>query len=93
MNEKENLLRYSRFGWDYETVASMSEEEFRWYETWGRRIGGPILALACGTGRLLCRLARAGYYVVGLDLSDTMLSLARKNIAKLLFNYFHSFLR
>ncbi len=77
------LKRYELFGWDYESVNTLTDEEVSWYEMWARRISGPLLGLACGTGRLLCRLAKAGFNVVGLDLSDTMLSLAQKNIAKL----------
>ncbi len=78
-----DLKRYELFGWDYEYVNTLTEAEVAWYEMWARRTGGPLLSLACGTGRLLCRLARAGFDVVGIDLSDTMLSLARKNIARL----------
>jgi SAM-dependent methyltransferase len=40
--------------------------------------GGPVLELACGTGRLLCALAEAGLTATGLDLSETMLGLARE---------------
>ena len=34
---------------------------------------GPILELGCGTGRVLLPLARAGYEIIGLDLSSRML--------------------
>jgi SAM-dependent methyltransferase len=39
-----------------------------------RAHGGPILELGCGTGRILLPLARAGYEIVGLDLSEPMLT-------------------
>ena len=78
-----DLKRYELFGWDYESHSPLAEEALAWYRLWARRTGGPLLALACGTGRLLCRLATAGSEVVGLDLSDGMLALARKNIAAL----------
>ncbi|WP_027154863.1 class I SAM-dependent methyltransferase [Mesorhizobium sp. WSM2561] len=39
--------------------------------------GGPILELACGTGRLTIPLALDGHEVVGLDASYPMLSAAR----------------
>jgi SAM-dependent methyltransferase len=78
-----DLKRYELFGWDYESVNTLTDEEVSWYEMWARRTSGPVLGLACGTGRLLCRLAEAGIDVTGVDLSDTMLSLARKNMAKL----------
>jgi len=41
------------------------------------RVGGPILELACGTGRLTIPLASDGHEVVGLDVSAAMLRTAR----------------
>lgn len=37
---------------------------------------GPVLELACGAGRLAVMLAQSGYEIVGVDLSEEMLSLA-----------------
>ena len=42
---------------------------------------GRLLDLGCGTGRLLVPLARAGYRVVGVDLSPQMLAVAREKAA------------
>jgi SAM-dependent methyltransferase len=42
---------------------------------------GPVLELACGTGRVLLPLARAGHEVTGLDLSPHMLAEARRRLA------------
>ncbi len=39
---------------------------------------GPILELACGSGRLLLPLAREGYELTGVDSSARMLALARQ---------------
>jgi SAM-dependent methyltransferase len=50
------------------------------YLGFAKRLGGPILEAACGSGRLLLPLARAGYEVVGLDSSDAMLVLARAKL-------------
>lgn len=44
--------------------------------------GGPLLELACGSGRLLLPLARAGYRVTGVDSSARMLELARRALEK-----------
>jgi len=44
---------------------------------------GPILDLACGTGRLLLPLLRDGHTVVGLDRSPSMLAAARHRVARL----------
>ena len=42
---------------------------------------GGTLELACGTGRVLLPLARAGHEVVGLDLSPAMLARCRTRLA------------
>jgi SAM-dependent methyltransferase len=42
-----------------------------------RRVGHPVLELACGTGRLTIPIAQAGVEIVGLDLSPSMLAQAR----------------
>jgi ubiquinone/menaquinone biosynthesis C-methylase UbiE len=39
--------------------------------------GDPVLELACGTGRVTVPIAKAGYRIVGADVSDAMLSRAR----------------
>lgn len=44
--------------------------------------GAKVADLACGTGDLTLALARAGYAVVGADLSEEMLSLARDKAAE-----------
>lgn len=43
-----------------------------------KKIGGPILEIACGTGRVSIPLAQAGYDVTGLDMSTPMIQHARK---------------
>ncbi len=75
--------RYRLFGWDYPYHAPLTEEEVGWYLKFARETGGPVLDMPCGTGRLLCRVAEAGFDVTGIDLSDTMLKIARKNVAEL----------
>lgn len=40
-----------------------------------------VLEVACGTGRVAIRLAREGFKVVGLDLSEVMLEVAREKSA------------
>jgi SAM-dependent methyltransferase len=47
------------------------------YRDVANRIGGPILELACGTGRLTIPLARDGHDIVALDASPRMLGSAR----------------
>jgi SAM-dependent methyltransferase len=47
------------------------------YRSLALRHGGPVLDLACGTGRLAMALAAAGLSVTGLDQSSLMLARAR----------------
>ncbi len=42
-----------------------------------REIGGAVLDLGCGTGRLACRIAAEGLEVVGADPAGAMLGVAR----------------
>jgi SAM-dependent methyltransferase len=48
-----------------------------------RRYGGPVLELACGTGRVAIPLSQAGYSVTGIDLAEGMLAAAREKSARL----------
>ena len=48
------------------------------YLALARRSGGPILELACGSGRLAVPLAAAGFVVTGLDNDRHMLTRARR---------------
>ena len=52
------------------------------YREEARRWGGPVLELACGTGRLTLPLALDGHEVVGLDASGAMLEAARGKAAQ-----------
>jgi 2-polyprenyl-3-methyl-5-hydroxy-6-metoxy-1,4-benzoquinol methylase len=45
-----------------------------------------ILELACGTGRITCELAKVGKQMTGLDLSESMLEVARSKSAMLGLN-------
>jgi SAM-dependent methyltransferase len=47
-----------------------------YYAEVARKASGPVLELACGTGRLSIPMAEAGARVVGLDLSEAMLETA-----------------
>ncbi len=45
-----------------------------------REWGGPVLELGCGTGRVSIPLARDGFEVVGVDLAEPMLAVARRRL-------------
>src|SRR5271170_831622 len=76
----------------YDTVTSISEfydstplyaerRDIEFYVAQGRAAGGPVLELACGTGRILLPTARAGVEITGLDSSEKMLALCRAKLA------------
>jgi ubiquinone/menaquinone biosynthesis C-methylase UbiE len=51
------------------------------YEQLAHETGGPALELGCGTGRIALALAEKGLDVTGVDISDGMLSVARRKLA------------
>lgn len=57
--------------------------DVRFYVEEAQKAGSPILELACGTGRATIPIAQAGVDIVGVDLSENMLSIARDKIATL----------
>jgi len=77
------LKRYELFGWDYKFYGRLSKQEVDWYKKFAHRTGGPVLELACGTGRLLISIAKDGYEIAGIDLSVNMLDLAKERVSQL----------
>ena len=57
-------------------------DDFEMWRTLCAESGGPILDVACATGRVAIELARSGLTVVGLDLSPHMIELARKKLER-----------
>jgi ubiquinone/menaquinone biosynthesis C-methylase UbiE len=50
------------------------------YLGYANAVGGPILELGCGTGRVLIPLAKAGFSIHGIDNSPSMIELARERV-------------
>ena len=67
----------------YDFEYRRRRSDIRFYRRLAHRIGGPILELGCGTGRLALPLARDGHQVVGVDLSGSMLARAGARIPRL----------
>ena len=55
-------------------------DELEYYRRLASHANGPILELACGTGRVTIPLAKAGHEITGLDLSKKMLGRARSKL-------------
>ena len=73
---------------EHRNIAKYYDEIFKkarnisFYKRHAKKAGGSILELACGTGRILIPLAKLGYQVTGLDLSEDMLAVFREKISK-----------
>ncbi len=52
------------------------------YSALAKRVGGPVLEIACGTGRVLLPVAREGIEIHGVDNSPAMLNVLRKNLQR-----------
>jgi ubiquinone/menaquinone biosynthesis C-methylase UbiE len=70
---------YARF-YDWENAQTMGRRDVRFWQNLARQVGGRLLELGCGTGRVSLPLAKAGAHVVGIDRSASMLARARKRI-------------
>jgi ubiquinone/menaquinone biosynthesis C-methylase UbiE len=51
------------------------------YRRLAQQIGGPVLELACGTGRIALPLVESGLDVTGVDVSEGMLAIIRRKAA------------
>ncbi len=69
---------YDEMGDFYDFVYS-DDFDSGFYLNEARKCGGKVLELGCGTGRITIKLMKGGIDVTGLDLSEKMLELFRKN--------------
>ena len=60
----------------YDIEHAHFDEDVNLYMNFAELCGGPLLELACGSGRLLVPLACEGYELTGVDSSKSMLNLA-----------------
>ena len=67
---------------DYDRRDS-SDTGVAFYAALARETGGPVLEIACGTGRVAIPIARQGFAVTGLDIVPGMLERAREKSAGL----------
>ena len=62
----------------YDAIFRDRAEDLAFYLKQAEEFGDPVLELACGTGRITLPLAQAGHRVVGIDVSESMLAVARE---------------
>ena len=67
----------------YDAENGAFEPEGPFYLALAKRHGGPVLDLACGTGRIAIPVAAAGIAVTGIDLSRPMLDHGRRKAGDL----------
>lgn len=67
--------------YDYYSTGLEGDVEF--YVAEAQKAGSPVLELGCGTGRITFPIAQAGIQIAGLDLSPSMLDVARQKMALL----------
>jgi SAM-dependent methyltransferase len=61
----------------YDPWSASVTEDVEFYVEEARVSGGPVVELACGTGRIAVPVAKAGIAVIGVDASAGMLEVAR----------------
>jgi SAM-dependent methyltransferase len=65
----------------YDAWSASVTEDVEFYVEEARASGGPVVELACGTGRISVPIAQAGISVIGVDASAGMLEVAREYAA------------
>ncbi len=66
------------YDWEHDPYV----DDIEAYVGLAKRFGGPVLELACGTGRVLVPLARAGLRTTGVDSSPAMLARATARLER-----------
>src|SRR5215472_12621757 len=89
INSESNAFYYSKLGVRSYDLFNQSVDQngpvkgdIDFYISCAREFGGPVLELAMGTGRVLWPIAAAGFEIVGVEISDTMLAQARQKAAR-----------
>ena len=68
--------------YDWENARTVGRRDVRFWQDLARRIGGRVLELGCGTGRLSLPVGRTGVRFVGVDRSAAMIARARRRIRR-----------
>ncbi len=82
----------SREGWhgwdayapfyDWENARTVQRRDVGFWQRLATRVGGPVLELGCGTGRVSLPVARTTDRLVGIDRSAEMLAWARRRLRR-----------
>src|SRR5262245_10884528 len=63
--------------WRAAVTPEMTEGEVKWLNNTFAGANGPLLDIPCGDGRHACGLAALGHRIVGIDISEHQLAVAR----------------
>jgi len=66
--------------YDDEYAVKQNLVDLPFYLDLAKEKGGPVLEIACGTGRILLPIARMGIEIHGIDKSAPMLNILRQNL-------------
>jgi SAM-dependent methyltransferase len=66
-----------RDGIHYDLLNQNLKDDINFYLEMARKIGGPVLELCCGTGRITIPTAETGIDITGLEIDPSMLGHAR----------------
>ncbi len=72
------MIDFDVFARFYDADYGDYNEDLSLYQGFIGRTGGPVLELACGTGRLTLPLARQNIDIVGIDISPAMIRTAQE---------------
>jgi SAM-dependent methyltransferase len=72
---------YAAF-YDWENARTLGRRDVPFWRGLAERLGGPVLELGCGTGRISISVARTGARYVGIDRSAHMLRRARTRLRR-----------
>ena len=82
MTGDRNTDPYAAIAAVYDFSYADFTEDIDFYENLARAVDGPLLELGAGSGRVAIPLAQAGYEVVGIDTSASMLAAGRRTLAR-----------
>ena len=77
MTETNAVMPLYRDGRIYDAMNRAMSADANFYLQEAQQAGGPVLELACGTGRLTIPIAQSRVEIVGLDVSPSMVEHAR----------------
>ncbi|MFE7062521.1 class I SAM-dependent methyltransferase [Sutcliffiella sp. NPDC057660] len=68
----------------YDQENESFQDDIPFLLKWANKTEGPIIDIACGTGRATIPLAEAGFEMIGVDINGKMLDEAKRKAAELL---------